>query len=193
MFLNRFNFLNKHKVLAPTQYDFLFSGDINDFYDQPTCDKLYRLIEKLEKFKGECTWSESRLLKKFRGAKFGLRLLGDRVSVEKYIFDGSLRIEGKHLGDMAVRNRLVIAQEACQEGDISAGEVICQGKIIGKVKADRKVTIHPGGTVIGDIVAPALQFDSGASFQGNCQVDLIQNREMAPPRKSLVAQLFGSG
>lgn len=193
MILNRFNFLNKHKILDPAQYDFLFSGDINNFYDQPTCDKFYRLIEKLEKFKGECTWPESRLLKKFRGAKFGLRLLGDRVSAARYIFDGSLTIEGKHLGDMTVRNRLVIAQGARQEGDVSAGEVICQGQIIGNVKADRKVTIHPGGTVIGNIVAPALQFDSGASFQGNCQVDLIKSRAVASPRKSLVAQLFGSG
>ena len=71
--------------------------------------------------------------------------------------------------------------------------MICKGKIIGNVRADRKVTIHPGGTVVGDIVAPALHFDSGASFQGNCRVDLIQSRETPPPRKSLVAQLFGTG
>lgn len=193
MFLHRYNFFIKHKVLAAAQYDFLFAGDIHDFYDPPTRDKFYRLIEKLEKFKGECTWSESRLRKKFRGANFGLRLQGDRVSVETYIFDGSLRIEGKHLGDMTVRNRLVIAQGAYQEGDVSAAEVICQGQIIGNVKAGRKVTILPGGTVVGDIVAPALQFDSGASFQGNCQVDLMQSKAVSPPRKSLIAQLFGSG
>ena len=193
MFLNRFNFFNKHKVLAPAQYDFLVSRALNDFYDPATRDKLTRMIEKLEKFKKECTWSESRLLKKFRGADFGLRLLGDLVSIEPYIFEGSLRIEGKHLGDMTVRNLLVLTPEAHQEGDVLAAEVICKGKIIGNVRADRKVTIHPGGTVIGDIVAPALHFDSGATFQGNCQVDLIQNTQPVPPRKSLVAQLFGTG
>ena len=193
MFLNRLEFFNKHKILVPAQYDFLVSRNPDGFYDPPTRDKLYRLIVKLEKFKKECTWSELRLLKKFRGACFGLRLLGDHVSVDPYIFEGSLRVEGKHLGDMTVRNLLVLTQGAHQEGDVSAAEVICKGKIIGDVRADRKVTIHPGGTVIGDIVAPALHFDSGASFQGNCRVDLIQSRATAPPRKSLVAQLFGTG
>ena len=192
MFLNRLNFFNKHKILAPDQYEYLFSRDPNGFYDPPTRDKLYRLIVKLEKFKKECTWSELRLLKKFRGACFGFRLLGDHVSVEPYVFEGSLRIEGKHLGDMTVRSVLVLTQDAHQEGDVVATEVICKGKIIGNVRADQKVTIHPGGTVIGDIVAPALHFDSGATFQGNCQVDLIQSRKAAPPRKSLVAQLFGT-
>ena len=191
MFFNRFNFFNKNKVLAPAQFDFLSSGDFDNFYDQPTRDKFYRLIEKLEKFKNECTWTERRLLKKYQGANFGLRLQGDRVSIDTYNFDGSLRVEGKHMGDMNVKNRLVFTQKAHQEGDVSAGEVVCKGKIIGNVKADRKVTIHPGGTVIGDITAPSLQFDSGATFQGNCQVDLIQTQKEPSSRKSLVAQLFG--
>ena len=193
MFLQRYNFLTKHKVLAPAQYDFLISSEIDDFYDRPTREKLYRIIEKLENFKGECTWTETRLRKKYRCAKFGMRLQEDRVSVDKLIHGGSLRMEAKHMGDVSVRNRLVIAQGAHQEGDVSAAEVHCQGTIIGNERADRKVTIHPGGIVVGNIVAPALQFDSGASFEGNCQVDLIQHRKETPPRKSLVAQIFGSG
>ena len=84
------------------------------------------------------------------------------------------------------------------QGNITAGEIICKGKMEGDVSAGQKLTLHSTGTLMGDVVAPAVQIAPGAMFKGKCkfgnpELKAARKKEERVPIRSRIIQLFRAG
>ena len=85
-------------------------------------------------------------------------------------FNGAVRIDGKLDGEVNTDDTLIVGENGILEADIVAGTVICRGKIKGTIKASKRIEIHTNSEVIGNISAPSLLVESGAIFDGNCDM-----------------------
>ena len=100
-------------------------------------------------------------------------------------FNGVVRIDGKMDGEVNTDDTLIVGENGILEADITAGTVICRGKIKGTIKASKRIEIHTNSEVIGNIAAPALLVENGAIFDGNCDmtgndgkiIKLVQNED----------------
>ena len=85
-------------------------------------------------------------------------------------FDGTVRIDGKFEGRVFTDDTLIIGQTGHLIAEISAGTIICMGRIEGTLIASKKVEIHTNSRVIGDINSPALYIELGGVFDGTCNM-----------------------
>lgn len=100
-------------------------------------------------------------------------------------FNGVVRIDGKMDGEVNTDDTLIVGENGVLEADITAGTVICRGKIKGTIQASKRIEIHTNSEVVGNISAPALLVENGAIFDGNCDmtgnegkiIKLVQNEE----------------
>lgn len=185
-------------ILTEAQYQLLASKDPRGYYDNRTREQLYSLIDKLVAYKKQGTKEESRLLKRFKNAEFGILLPGDRKTSGPLKFKVSLCLEGEHEGDIMTGGTLIIKEKGGVLGNITAAEIICKGKIEGDVSAGQKLTLHSSGSLLGDIVAPAVQIAPGAMFKGKCklgnpELKAAKKKEERVPIKNRISQLFRAG
>jgi cytoskeletal protein CcmA (bactofilin family) len=85
-------------------------------------------------------------------------------------FDGTVRIDGKFDGQVCTDDTLIIGETGHVIAEISAGTIICMGRIEGKLIASKKVEIHANSRVIGNIKSPAVYIELGGVFDGNCDM-----------------------
>ena len=142
----------KLSVLTQAQYQFMVSKEPQGYYDNRTREQLYSLIEKLAGHKKYCTREEARLHKQFQKAEFGILLPGNRKTNGPLKFKVSLCLDGEHAGDITTGGTLIINEKGSVQGNVSAGEIICKGKIEGDVSASQKLTLDSTGTLMGDVV-----------------------------------------
>jgi len=188
----------KLSVLTQAQYQFLGSKEPQGYYDNRTREQLYSLIEKLGGHKKYCTKEEARLHKRFQNAEFGILLPGNRKTNGPLKFKVSLCLDGEHEGDITTGGTLIINEKGCVQGNITAEEIICKGKIAGDVSAGQKLTLHSTGSLIGVVVAPAVQIAPGAMFKGKCkfgnpELKAAQKKAGRVPIKNRIIQLFRAG
>ena len=188
----------KLKVLTQAQYQFLDSKDPKGYYDDRTREQLYSLIDKLAAHKKDCTREETRLQKRLQGAEFGILLPGNRKTTGPLKFKVSLCVNGEHEGDITTAGTLIISEQASVQGNISAEEIICKGKVSGNVSAENKITLYSTGELVGDVVASAVKVAPGAQFKGKCKLGNSQSKIQKPipgrvPIKNRISQLFKAG
>ncbi len=85
-------------------------------------------------------------------------------------FEGTVRIDGKFEGQVITEDTLVVGEGGQVFADITAGVVICKGRIEGTVIASKKVEIHANAQVVGTIRSPALSVELGAVLDGTCDM-----------------------
>jgi len=188
----------KLNVLTQAQYQLMVSKEPRGYYDNRTREQLYSLIEKLAGHKKFCTREEARLHKRFQNSEFGILLPGNRKTSGPLKFKVSLCLDGEHTGDIATGGTLIISEKGSVQGNITADEIICKGKMEGDVLAGQKLTLHPTGTLMGNVVAPAVQIAPGAVFKGKCklgnsELKAKQKKEQRVPIKNRIIQLFRAG
>ncbi|NIQ00610.1 MAG: hypothetical protein GWM98_09620 [Nitrospinaceae bacterium] len=188
----------KLNVLTHTQYKLLTSKDPQGFYDNKTREQLYSLIEKLEAHRKFCSKEELRVMKKFQGAEFGIDLPGNRKTSGPLKFRVSVCINGYHDGEVITAGQLIVSETGSINGNVSAAEVICKGKIAGNVAAGRRLVVAASGMLVGNVEAPAAQIAPGAMFKGKCKLGTpgpgeTVKTEDKKPIKNRISQLFGVG
>jgi len=96
--------------------------------------------------------------------------LGPDASIEGNLeFQGTIRLDGKVRGRIFSENGTVIVGEsAVIHADITVDSAIIMGTVDGTIEAKEKIEVYPPGRVHGDIYAPLISIDSGATFNGNC-------------------------
>ena len=119
-------------IITAEQYQFLASREPRGYYDNRTREQLYSLIDKLVAHKKQASKEELRLYKRFQHAEFGILLPGDRKTSGPLKFKVSLCLDGEHEGDITTGGTLIINEKGSVQGNISAAEIICKGKIEGK-------------------------------------------------------------
>ena len=81
---------------------------------------------------------------------------------------GSIRIDGKIIGEVTAAQNIAIGNTGEVEGNVSAKGVTIGGKIKGLVVAQEKLLLESKAVVRGDIRAAKLVIDEGAIFDGKC-------------------------
>lgn len=85
-------------------------------------------------------------------------------------FDGTVRIDGKFRGEVITSDTLIVGETGDLSADITAGIVICKGKIQGTILAAQRVEMHASSRVTGNIKTPGLLMELGAILDGNCDM-----------------------
>ena len=85
-------------------------------------------------------------------------------------FDGTVRIDGKFEGQVLTDDTLIIGATGHLIAEITAGTIICMGRIEGTLLASKKVEIHANSRVIGNIKSPALYVELGGVLDGTCNM-----------------------
>lgn len=103
--------------------------------------------------------------------------LGADAAVEGVLeFSGTVRLDGRVKGRIRGRGGTVIVGEgAVVEADIEADVAVIMGRVTGRVDARERIDVLAPGTVEGDICAPTISIDSGATFNGNCGTRASRN------------------
>ena len=79
-------------------------------------------------------------------------------------FDGTVRIDGKYEGEVMTEDTIIVGATGHLMAEISAGTVICMGRVEGTVMASIKVDIHSTSKVVGNVKSPALYIELGLSL-----------------------------
>jgi cytoskeletal protein CcmA (bactofilin family) len=96
-----------------------------------------------------------------------LNLIGMGTVVEgKIRTQGSVRIDGKLVGELSASESLAIGTSGEIEGNVSAKNVVVGGKVRGSITATEKVVFEGKSVVKGDIRAAKLIIDEGSIFDG---------------------------
>ncbi len=114
-------------------------------------------------------------------------------------FDGTVRIDGRLEGEIHTKGTLIVGENAVIKGIISAGSLICSGKINGNINAAEKVELMKPAVIIGDVQSPSISMEPGAHFHGMCDTGankwfseehqkLEKVHDLAAPRGKIRAQ-----
>ncbi len=98
-----------------------------------------------------------------------LSLIGANTSVEgKLTTEGSIRIDGKLVGDVIAKANVAVGLTGTVEGSITGKNIALAGRVKGHVMAVEKLILESKAVMRGDIRAVKLVVDEGATFDGNC-------------------------
>ena len=81
---------------------------------------------------------------------------------------GSIRIDGKVVGEVTATQNVSIGSSGEVDGNVSAKNIAIGGKIKGIAIAQEKLVFESKAVVRGDIRAAKLVIDEGAVFDGKC-------------------------
>ena len=98
-----------------------------------------------------------------------LSFVGPGTTVEgKIRTDGSIRIDGKLVGELFAKSNAAVGINGIVEGAVAAKNGALAGKVHGTVTATEKLILEEKSVMKGDICASRLVIDEGAMFDGNC-------------------------
>jgi cytoskeletal protein CcmA (bactofilin family) len=89
------------------------------------------------------------------------------VAIEgEVIGEENLHVDGSIKGRIQLNGNLYVGASGTVKADVSATNVIIQGKIVGNVIAEQQLEIQPSGRLIGDCTAASIDIREGAVFDG---------------------------
>ena len=98
-----------------------------------------------------------------------LNIVGAGTTFEgKIRTSGSLRIDGKVIGEIVATQNIHIGATGETEGVLTGKNLTIGGKVIGTITAQEKLVLESKASVKGDIRATKLVIDEGAVFDGKC-------------------------
>ena len=83
---------------------------------------------------------------------------------------GNIRIEGKVIGNVKAKSKVVIGDSGQIQGNVLAVNVEVAGEIKGILEVSELVIIKPTGHVSGDIIAQKLTVDQGGTINGTTKM-----------------------
>jgi cytoskeletal protein CcmA (bactofilin family) len=156
-------------VLTPAEFVFLENRKRDGVYNHETREKLYSIIEKLQRGKRNNSREEKKLYKIFRDANFGILLDKNSRTREKIIHSGKVQILAKFEGEI-IAQAVLIEKTASIAATIAAEVVMCKGRVFGEIRATYKIKIAKGGEVKGYVHTPNFIIEKGAVFDGCCSM-----------------------
>jgi cytoskeletal protein CcmA (bactofilin family) len=94
-------------------------------------------------------------------------LLGRGSEFEgKLTFEGTVRIDGRFIGEIFSEDTLIIGESGQVHAEIRVDTVIVYGEVVGNINAGNCVELHAPARLRGNIITPNLQADKGVVFDG---------------------------
>jgi cytoskeletal protein CcmA (bactofilin family) len=181
----------KLNIITLQEFEFMQDKDPEGAYDRETREVLLKIIQKLGDQGRKCSRQEKKIFKKFAGANFGILIEPGSESEGKILHPGSVRVEGHFEGEILINQTLTVESTGEVNASISAGTVICRGRIEGDIQALVQIHLFKGATVRGSIYTPSIHVEEGAFFEGRCSMPSepgeIAIHDKPKPRKFLSA------
>ena len=98
-------------------------------------------------------------------------------------YSGTVRIDGYLDGEINTDGILLIGEDAVLQAKITAGTVVCKGKITGDIVAKEQVKLRAPAVLNGSVKSPLLSMEDGVLFNGSL--------EMAQPVSQISLQSVG--
>ena len=94
--------------------------------------------------------------------------------------EGDIRIDGKIIGNVSTKSKLVIGASGIIEGDVYCQNGYIDGKITGKLQVEELLILSKTAQILGDISIKKLVVEEGARLNGKVSmgVQLVRNLEM---------------
>ena len=103
-------------------------------------------------------------------------MIGSSTNIEGTINSkSSIRIDGRHTGNITCESIVVVGENGYIKGDITAASISISGRVDGNITSKGLLEILPGGRLVGDIEVQNISISDGAIFKGNCNM-LIDNQ-----------------
>ena len=94
----------------------------------------------------------------------GTTLKGD---LETY---GNLRVEGKLKGNIKSKSKIALGQSSVVDGSVLAHNAEIAGHVTGTVEISETLILKASSVIEGDVITDKLIVESGAVFNGSCQM-----------------------
>ena len=88
-------------------------------------------------------------------------------NIETY---GNLRVDGRVVGNIVTKSKLVLGQTSEVDGNILAQNAEVFGDIKGKIEVSDLLILKPSSVISGDILTSKLIVETGATFNGGCKM-----------------------
>ncbi len=112
-------------------------------------------------------------------------LLGARLSFRGEVSgEGDFHIAGRFEGDIAVSGRVVVAEGAEVDANISGLAIVIGGTVRGNLSASTRVEILPTGVLTGSLKTGSFAAADGASVKGEVWVEPAAARSGQADRKA---------
>ncbi len=117
-----------------------------------------------------------------------IQMLGPLSVMEgNLVFEGTLYLNGHVQGAIESRTgTIVVGEEAVIDADVFVQTATVKGEIRGTVRATERIELFPPARVYGDIIAPVVEIEAGAIFEGACT---IASKEKPTSQANQVQQL----
>lgn len=83
---------------------------------------------------------------------------------------GNIRVDGKVFGNLKTKSKAVFGTSSFLRGNIVAQNAEIEGEVDGKVMVAEVLVLKSTAIIKGDIVTNKLIVESGATFNGGCQM-----------------------
>ena len=114
---------------------------------------------------------------------------GGTVLTGETTFNAMLRIDGHLKGSVSSEEgTLIIGSTGQVDADITVASAVINGAVNGDVIASEKLTLGRTARVVGDIHAPRLIIEDGATLEGSCS--MLQSREILESRVAESEQAY---
>jgi cytoskeletal protein CcmA (bactofilin family) len=111
-------------------------------------------------------------------------LLADVEVKGTIIFEQSLVSHGKIEGEIMTPGNFTVGKSGSVQGDVQAGSVAIHGTINGNVTVNDRCELKSNAQLIGDLEAPRLTMEEGATFVGRANVTPTAQPNLAIPNRS---------
>ncbi len=104
-------------------------------------------------------------------------IIGENSKIEGLLSaSDSTRVDGLLQGKILSESSVIIGEHGVVRGDINAVEILVAGTVYGNLRAEQRIEITETGRVLGDLFTKILIIDEGASFKGNCSMEVMMEK-----------------
>ena len=85
-------------------------------------------------------------------------------------YSGTVRIDGYLDGEIHTDGVLLIGDEAVIQAKVTAGTIVCKGKVTGDIAAKERVKLRAPAVFNGSMKTPMLSIEDGVLFNGGLEM-----------------------
>jgi len=94
----------------------------------------------------------------------------DATIVGDIVSNGDIRIDGKLIGNLNCKSKLLVGPKGSVEGNISGNNADILGSVKGNIKMSGQLNLQGKSVITGDVHVSKLQIESTVCFNGKCHM-----------------------
>jgi cytoskeletal protein CcmA (bactofilin family) len=85
-------------------------------------------------------------------------------------YNGTVRIDGSMEGEIHTEGVLLVGEDVVITAKVTAGTIVCQGKITGDICAKEKINLRAPAFINGGVKTPLISMEEGVTLNGNLEM-----------------------